>query len=109
MVEQDIEITLEEIHRLDEHFNIVEEFDLMINRHSILLELPSEIFNEIGENLKPLKDYFIRARELGYSIRVEQIGEAIDGPYVITNVTFSHPGLSGLLGRDRENELKEAS
>ncbi|MBI2629355.1 hypothetical protein HYW74_04705 [Candidatus Pacearchaeota archaeon] len=100
MVEYDVEIN--SLDELNHYFEIVETFFGQVNAHSLKLKLPYEDVNHIGDNFKPLKNYFKRARDLGYSIKAEQIGEPIGDPFIITHVTFSHPGLAELLERDRE-------
>ena len=105
-----MEDNLIEVKSLDElncYFEIQESFLSFyglngVNEHSLLLKLPYEHVNDIGDNIKPLIKYFYRSRELGYSVKVEQIGEAIGDPFIITHVTFSHPGIAGLLEKDME-------
>ena len=100
MVEYDIEILGTE--ELSHHFDIVETFGGLVNRHSLKLKLPPENIVNTGEKIMALEEYIDRARYLGYSVKVEQIGEVISDPCVITHVTFSHLGLIGFIQEEKQ-------
>lgn len=95
MVESNIRII--DAGELDSYFNIVESFEGIVMSHSINLNLCFENVNNIGDNLIPLEDYFTRARNLGYTISVNQLNEIMDNPFIVTSVTFSHSGIAGLI------------